>query len=107
MTSLAVTERPSWRVGIALRACAAVIGGYALTTAATSLLAVLLAALWPIQRAEATIIATMLSFVIYAGAVLWVFATRSAWRACAGILALCLLLTGLLTGVLWLHGNGQ
>ncbi len=37
----------------------------------------------------------MLSFVVYACAVIWVFATYSAWRAWAGVMAPALLLAGL------------
>jgi H+/Cl- antiporter ClcA len=37
------------------------------------------------SKAEASMTATLLSFLIYTGVVLWVFATRTAWRAWAGI----------------------
>lgn len=66
-----------------------------LAAAATALLAVLL----PAQRAEAVISATLLSFLIYASAVLWVFSTRSALRAWVGIL----MTTVLLAAALWLY----
>ncbi len=75
-------------VDIALRALAAIVGGYALTAAATSLLGLLLAALSLASRADATIIATMLSFLIYACAVLWAFAARSARLAYGALLTL-------------------
>ena len=87
---------------IALRAVAAVVGGYALTAAATSLLGVLLAALAVASRADSAIIATMLSFPIYACAVLWAFAARSARLACGALLTL----TGMLALLLMLTGPG-
>ena len=37
----------------------------------------------------------MLSFVVYACGVIWVFATRNAWRAWAGILLPAAVLGGL------------
>jgi hypothetical protein len=94
--SAALTNRASVRAGadagtgldIALRALAAIVGGYALTAAATSLLGVLLAALSIAPRADAAIIATMLSFLIYACAVLWAFAARSARLAYGALLTL-------------------
>ena len=47
-----------------------------LTAQAVATLAVYL----PMAPAEATLTATMLSFAIYAGVVLWTFATQSVWR---------------------------
>jgi hypothetical protein len=46
--------------------------------------------------------ASMLSFVIWAVAVLWVFATRSAWRAWWGLSAA----TGLVALAEWLQRAG-
>ena len=65
-----------YRASVASRVLAAVIGGYLLTALAIAALAVYL----PLAPVEASLMATMLSFVIYAGVVLWVFATRSIWR---------------------------
>jgi len=43
-------------------------------------------AVWlPMARADAVTTAQMLSFVVYACGVIWVFATRNAWRAWGGI----------------------
>ncbi|SNR79928.1 Protein of unknown function [Methylobacillus rhizosphaerae] len=70
------------RLAVASRILAAVVGGYALTAA----IAILLALVWPIPKAEAVLASTMLSFVIYAAVVIWVFATRSAARAWVGLL---------------------
>jgi hypothetical protein len=73
------TLTASYRLAIASRAVASIVGGYAIATFA-------LAIFLPMSKAEASLTATMLSFLIYTCAVVWVFATRSAWRAWAGIL---------------------
>lgn len=70
-----------YRLGVASRAIAAILGGYALTALATALLAVSL----PMARIDAVLTATLLSFTVYTCAVLWVFAARSALRAWIGI----------------------
>lgn len=63
------------------RIVAAVFGGYALAALA-SVAAVAL----PIARPQAVLTGMLASFVVYAGAVVWVFAVRSARRAWAGLL---------------------
>ncbi len=79
----------SWRwLGIVSRVLAAVVGGYAVG----ALVSIACALLLPLARSEAVLIGMMLSFAAYAGAVVWVFAARSAWRAWAGILLPCALL---------------
>ncbi|AHJ66076.1 DUF3649 domain-containing protein [Granulibacter bethesdensis] len=69
------------RWGVFSRIMAAIIGGYCATLAINAALAVLL----PLPRAEAVIIAAMLSFPVFAGVIIWVFATRSPGRAWAGL----------------------
>lgn len=91
--SLTPAARHRWMV--ASRALAAVAGGYALAALGAAALAVFL----PLPRADATLTGTMLSFLIYACAVVWVFAARTAARAWLGLLAPCAAL-GL---ALWLH----
>ncbi|MFJ4291718.1 DUF3649 domain-containing protein [Cupriavidus sp. NPDC089707] len=81
-----------YRAGVASRAVAAIGGGYALAALSTAALAVSL----PLPRAEAVTAATLLSFAVYAGAAVWVFAVRNAWRAWAGLALPALLLWGLL-----------
>ena len=71
-----------YRLGVASRSVAAIVGGYVLAALVTMLLSVSL----PMARAEAVMTATLLSFAIYTCAVLWVFATRSALRAWLGLL---------------------
>lgn len=63
------------------RIVAAIFGGYAL--AALSSVAVLAL---PVDRTQAVIGGVLLSFAVYAGAVIWVFAVRSARRAWVGLL---------------------
>ena len=78
-----------YRLMVASRILAAVVAGYALTSAASILLALLL----PIPKAEAVLASTMLSFAIYAGVVIWVFQARSATRAWLGLLVALAVLT--------------
>lgn len=68
---------------IVSRSLAAILGGYALAASATALLAVVL----PLPRADAVVTATLLSFLLYALAVLRVFTVRSAARAWLDMLA--------------------
>ncbi|WP_313622479.1 DUF3649 domain-containing protein [Achromobacter sp.] len=80
-----------YRIAVFSRATAAILGGYALASAAAACLAVWL----PLGRADAVTTAQLLSFVVYACGVIWVFATRNAWRAWAGILGPAAILGGL------------
>lgn len=70
-----------YRIGVASRAVAAIGGGYVLT----ALLVTVLSLSLPGARAEATLAATLVSFALYAAAVVWVFAARSAARAWLGL----------------------
>jgi hypothetical protein len=63
------------------RIVAALFGGYAL--AALGSVAVLAL---PMSKPQAVLTGMLASFAIYAGAVIWVFAVRSALRAWAGLL---------------------
>jgi len=71
-----------YRLGVAARSVAAIVGGYVLAALVTMLLSVSL----PMARSEAVMTATLLSFAIYTCVVMWVFATRSALRAWLGLL---------------------
>ncbi|TWT03764.1 DUF3649 domain-containing protein [Reyranella sp. CPCC 100927] len=84
------TQRARYRLGVASRAVAAVAGGYALSSIATVLLTLAL----PASRAEAVLTATMLSFLVYLGAVVWVFAAATAWRAWLGLIVPAAVLGG-------------
>ncbi len=83
-------SRPGWAVFS--RVIAAILGGYVLTSLIIALLAISL----PGTRAEAVLTSMLLSFLIYAGAVMWVFACRSASRAWAGMLLPSLVLGAVL-----------
>lgn len=77
------------------RIVAAIFGGYALA-ALGSVAALAL----PISRTEAVITGALLSFLIYAGAVIWVFAVASATRAWMGLAAAALPLL-IAAGTVW------
>lgn len=79
MSASGLSRRYRWEV--ASRVVAAAIGGYALASALT----VLLALIWPLPQAQAVLASTMLGFVWYTVAVIWVFTTRSHVRAWVGM----------------------
>jgi hypothetical protein len=71
-------EARNRRLDVASRTAAAIAGGYVATSAVTAVLARIM----PLLRADATTLAMLLSFLVYAGFVLAVFAastTRRAW----------------------------
>ncbi|MEZ5763048.1 MAG: DUF3649 domain-containing protein [Xanthobacteraceae bacterium] len=73
-----------WSKGpLVSRIIAALLGGYGL--AALSSVAVLAL---PMSKPQAVIAGMLASFLVYAGAVVWVFAVRSATRAWAGLIIL-------------------
>jgi hypothetical protein len=71
-----------YRLGVASRTVAAIVGGYVLS----ALVATVSAIYFPATRTEAAIFGMLLSFVIYTVAVMWVFAVRTALRAWLGLL---------------------
>jgi hypothetical protein len=63
------------------RIVAALFGGYALAAlTSVAMLAI------PMDKSQAVLTGMLLSFVVYACAVIWVFAVRSATRAWVGML---------------------
>jgi hypothetical protein len=76
-----LNQELQYRLGVASRAIAAILGGYGVTALTTALLAVIL----PMVRIDAVLTATLLSFTVYTCAVLWVFAASSAFRAWLGL----------------------
>ncbi|MBO3274784.1 DUF3649 domain-containing protein [Pseudomonas schmalbachii] len=70
------------------RILAALFGGYALAYSATAFLSVYL----PLGRADRVAFASLLCFAVWVAAIVFVFATRSAWRAWCGPLLLSVLL---------------
>lgn len=79
-------NRYSWQ--IALRVIVAIIGGYLLA----NISAILLSYLLPMPKSDAVMTGILLSFAIYAGAIMWVFAVRSIKKACVGLLVPSLIL---------------
>ena len=86
------------RLAIAARIALAALGGYALAGLASAALALAL----PMDRADAASTATMLSFAVYAAAVLWVFGARRLATAAIGLMLPAVALGGL---VWTLHGG--
>lgn len=78
----------SYRLAVASRCLAAVLGGYLLASMASACIALLA----PLSRVDATLIGLLLSFVFYLLAFIWCFACRSAWRAWLGMLLPSLLM---------------
>lgn len=74
-----------YRFMVASRAIAGALGGYAVASLVTAVLSLALPLLTGASRASALLSATMLSFAVYAMAVVWVFSARSALRAWAGL----------------------
>lgn len=63
------------------RIIAALLGGYALAALASVAVLAL-----PMNKVQAVITGTLLSFLVYACAVIWVFAVRSALKAWIGLI---------------------
>ncbi|CAN7276324.1 DUF3649 domain-containing protein [Pseudorhodoferax sp. LjRoot39] len=84
---------------IAGRVLAAALGGYALSALAMADLALLLPRVGGATQAEAVLVASLCSFVVYTGVALWAFATRSAVRAWLGLCGAGLLLAVLYLGL--------
>lgn len=75
------------------RVVAAVVAGYTLASSAT----VLLALLWPLPQAEAVLAASMLSFLLYAGVIVWSFSVKRLRTVWLGLM----LANGLCLGLSW------
>ena len=86
----------SYRLAVASRVLAAVLGGYAVAALASVSLSLWLA----MPRADAVVTGMMASFMAYLGAVVWCFACRSAWRAWFGLILASLLLAAV-AGLAW------
>jgi uncharacterized membrane protein YgcG len=74
-----------YRLGVASRAVAAIAGGYGVAALSAAALALCLPAAFGMARSEAAMTGTLASFLVFAVAVMWVFAARSAWRAWIGL----------------------
>ncbi|MDC0707573.1 DUF3649 domain-containing protein [Stigmatella sp. ncwal1] len=82
---ISVSNSTGAAAGIALRLVAAAVGGYGLAYTATAFLSVWL----PLARTDRVMFASLASFAVYTGAILYAFAARSPWRACWVLSALC------------------
>jgi hypothetical protein len=76
------------RTGLLFRIVAGVGGGYAVAALCTMVLSLGL----PMPRAEAVLTATMASFAIYAGLIIWAFAAHRVLCVWAGMAATAALL---------------
>lgn len=88
MKSISTSSGQGWR--LLSRSAAAVLGGYTLASAA----GIFLAGVLPQSRGEAALIGVQLSFAIYTGAVIWVFAVADLRRVWLGLLGTSALLAG-------------
>jgi len=70
-----------WRALVAVRVALAAFGGYGVAALATAFLSLAL----PMARSEAVATATLLSFAIMVGAVIWVFSAHTLSRAALGL----------------------
>jgi len=94
-----------YRLGVASRAVAAIAGGYGVAALSAAALALCLPAAFGMARSEAAMTGTLASFIVFALAVMWVFAARTAWRAWSG-LAVAAVPPGLLLWLLARAGGG-
>jgi hypothetical protein len=90
------TAASATRWHIFSRLLAAALGGYGIASLLATVLALALPLLSPLSRATAMLLATLLSFAVYAAVAIWVMSVSSARRAWVG-----LLLAGLLLGLVW------
>ncbi len=91
MKNLSADARYRWE--ITFRVLTAIFGGYALTITSGILLAYIL----PMNRSDSVTTAMLLSFAIYAGAVMWIFSQCSVRKAVAGIWISTAIFTALIT----------
>lgn len=66
-------ESTRYRFKVLLRVLAGFVGGYVLTGYITAVTALLL----PMTRADAVVLSSMLSYVWFAGIIIWAFAVKS------------------------------
>ncbi|NBF02323.1 DUF3649 domain-containing protein [Pseudomonas sp. Fl5BN2] len=88
----------SYRLAVASRVCAAVVGGYLLAALSSVCLTLLL----PLPQADAVVSGMLSSFLFYLVAVLWCFACRTAWQAWLGLLVPSLGLGLIAGGAYWM-----
>ncbi|WP_373684315.1 DUF3649 domain-containing protein [Sphingomonas sp. R-74633] len=96
----AAEQRQGWRyrANVGARVAAGTIGAYAVA----ALFAAALACVLPMPRAEATVPATLLAFLVGPAVTVWAFLARGPWRAWAGVIAL----GAVFAMITWLAGGG-
>lgn len=77
-----LSEQAAYRWMVFFRVIAGFIGGYILTAYITMLLAEIL----PMSRADAVVLSSLLSYLWFCMAIIWVFAVKSALKAWLGML---------------------
>jgi len=100
-----VSSSLRYRLGVAVRAVAAILGGYGVAALFAAVLALCLPFAFGMARSEATMTGTLASFLVFALAVMWVFAARSALRAWSGLVVVAGSLGVLLLVLLRLTGG--
>jgi hypothetical protein len=91
-------DRRCWRyrANIAIRTLAGTIGAYAVA----ALFGAALARTLPIDRLDATLVATFLAFLVAPAMTVWAYLARGPWRAVAGVIGL----TALFATIAWFAG---
>lgn len=80
-----------YRLAVAARALAAIVGGYAVASTAT----ILLSAVLPLARVDRILIATSSSFIFMTLAVMWSFYVTHWWRSWLDLFVVSLILGGI------------
>ncbi|WP_432728569.1 iron transporter [Variovorax sp. W6] len=83
-----MTAGVRYRLGVASRAIAAIAGGYGVAALSSIVLALCLPVIFGMARSEATMTGLLASFAVFAFAVMWVFAARTALRAWTVLVAI-------------------
>lgn len=91
-------DRRSWRyrANVAVRTLAGTLGAYAVA----ALFGAALARTLPMNRLDATVIATLLAFLIAPAVTVWAYLARGPWRAVMGVIGLA----ASLAGIAWYAG---
>lgn len=90
----------SW-ANVSSRIVAAALGGYGLSYAFTACLTLLL----PFSKSEAALTATMVSFILYTGAILWAFAASTPRRAWIGLVVPAAICAAIAVPLVWPLGG--
>jgi hypothetical protein len=77
-----LSEKAKYRWMVFCRVITGFFGGYVLT----SYLTIVLAQIIPMPRAEAVVLASLLSYLWFCLIIIWVFSVRSTLKACLGVI---------------------